>query len=84
MKPYVKPVIIYEQFMLSQSIAACGFDMNLTEAIRCSAVGDDEFDLSGLVLLLDWCDHDISDSDWSMICYHNGATDDPNMRIFMS
>lgn len=41
MKPYVKPELFYENFELSQHIAACGWDMkNSTDKNHCEALGD--------------------------------------------
>lgn len=42
-KPYVKPQLYYENFELSQHIAACGWDMsNSADKYNCTAVGDEE------------------------------------------
>lgn len=87
MKPYVKPVIIYEPFALSQSIAVCGFDMNWSEAMHCVAQGDPEYQDSSIVLLLDWCgENDISKlgMDGLMYCYHNGSPEEGWMRVYIS
>lgn len=43
-KPYVKPQLYYENFELSQHIAACGWDMrNSTEKSTCTADGDEDW-----------------------------------------
>ena len=42
MKPYVKPELFYESFELSQSVAACGWDMsNQSDKNNCTAFGDE-------------------------------------------
>lgn len=45
MKKYVKPELFLEEFELSQSVAACGWDMSLQDVNNCSegAVGDTSF-----------------------------------------
>ena len=41
-KPYVKPQLYYENFELSQHIAACGWDMrNQADKSNCTALGDE-------------------------------------------
>ena len=41
MKKYVKPDLFYENFELSQHIAACAWDMNDSQNVEtCSAVSD--------------------------------------------
>ena len=42
-KDYVKPEIHYESFVLNQSIAACGIDMNLQSPIECNGQLDPNF-----------------------------------------
>lgn len=42
-KPYVKPQLYYENFELSQHVAACGWDMsNQSDKINCTALGDEK------------------------------------------
>ena len=43
MKKYVKPEIYYEEFQMSQSVAACGWDVNSATVETCGAQGDPEF-----------------------------------------
>lgn len=43
MKKYVKPDLVYENFELSQNIAACGWDMNQAHETVCTAEGDPQF-----------------------------------------
>lgn len=44
MKPYVKPELFFESFDLSQSIAACGWDMkNQSDKRSCEATGDEDW-----------------------------------------
>lgn len=43
-KPYVKPQLYYENFELSQHVAACGWDMdNQSDKNNCTAIGDEEW-----------------------------------------
>ena len=82
MKPYVKPELYYESFELSQSIAACGWDMNQTSPANCTAEGDPEFgnDFFGAVLFLSAnTSCDFEDIDY---CYENGSGD--MVRVFNS
>lgn len=42
-KPYVKPQLYYENFELSQHVAACGWDMsNQSDKSNCTALGDEK------------------------------------------
>ncbi len=42
-KPYVKPELFYESFVLNQSIAACGIDVNQADTNDCQPTLDDDF-----------------------------------------
>lgn len=41
-KPYVKPQLYYENFELSQHVAACGWDMNQADKHSCQAIADEK------------------------------------------
>lgn len=43
MKKYVKPDLFYENFELSQHIAACGIDVNMEDINSCSPTLDPVF-----------------------------------------
>lgn len=43
MKKYVKPELYYENFELSQHIAACGIDANFDVNETCTAILDKDF-----------------------------------------
>lgn len=43
MKKYVKPELFFESFELSQSIAACGIDVNYKNEHECSPTTDPVF-----------------------------------------
>lgn len=43
MKKYVKPELCYENFELSQHIAACGIDVNQGDTANCTPSLDPEF-----------------------------------------
>ncbi|MDD6262311.1 MAG: hypothetical protein PUA83_04365 [Clostridiales bacterium] len=47
MKAYVKPDLVYENFELSENIAACGWDLNQNSKDVCVAAGDPNFGNSG-------------------------------------
>lgn len=40
MKKYIKPEIYYEEFQMSQSIAACGWQVDFSDVENCGAKGD--------------------------------------------
>lgn len=42
-KSYVKPELFYESFVLSQSIAACGIDVNQADTGTCKPTLDPDF-----------------------------------------
>lgn len=42
-KSYVKPELFYESFVLSQSIAACGIDVNYGDTSSCNPKLDPKF-----------------------------------------
>lgn len=51
MKAYVKPELYYENFELSQHIAACAWDMtDFRTKEDCSAVGDSSMGITGVAL----------------------------------
>lgn len=85
MKKYVKPVLYFESFELSQNISTCGFDMNTTEGLHCVAKSDDAFWPDHFILYRDWCKDSI-DGEWGdMICYQpSSETWGDAYRIFNS
>lgn len=53
-KPYVKPQLYYENFELSQHVAACGWDMsNAKKKEDCSALGDTEWGNEPVVIFIE-------------------------------
>lgn len=42
-KSYVKPELFYESFVLNQSIAACGIDVNQGDTSSCNPTLDSDF-----------------------------------------
>lgn len=85
MKEYVKPELFYEQFQLSQHVAACGWDMkNPTVEKNCTAEGDwDDFSNEGIMFMSDngRCDIPFDDS---IYCYQIGASTDEAVKVFNS
>lgn len=85
MKEYVKPELFYEQFQLSQHVAACGWDMkNSTVETHCTAEGDwDDFSNKGVMFMSDngQCDIPFDDSTY---CYQIGASTDEAVKVFNS
>lgn len=72
MKAYVKPELYYENFELSQHIAACAWDMkNATVAENCMAIGDEEFGNGGLILFAAGPDCNVTD--FEAYCYEPSA-----------
>lgn len=49
-KAYDKPMILIEKFELSQSIAACAWDVNLVSEEVCGAVADKESNWGGVTI----------------------------------
>ena len=78
MKKYVKPELYYENFELSQHIAACGIDVNLGDTVNCTPTLDNDFwpGLGGVVVFdskKGTCSLDISDID--VYCYTVGTNE---------
>jgi len=84
MKKYVKPELYYEDFTLSQHVAACGVDVNQQDQFLCDAILDKAFwyDDGGLQLFGETktCKLDVKDFD--VYCYTSGA--DEAGRLFNS
>ena len=76
-KSYVKPELFYESFVLSQSIAACGIDVNQTDTESCTPTLDPDFwnGMSDTVFNngRDDCSMDISAID--VYCYTVGTSE---------
>ncbi len=93
MKKYIKPDAVIETFLLSQSIATCGWDMNLKSKYECHATGDTSLGNYDLALFTDsvvTCEYIgdngvIKDKKGNIIgeeyCYENGTG---SMRVFNS
>lgn len=53
-KTYEKPLVMFENFELSQNIAVCAWDVkNQATAQICGAIGDEELGLQGTVIFYD-------------------------------
>ncbi len=80
MKKYVKPELFFESYELSQSIAACGWDMNQGDPTTCTAAGDPSFGNPDILVF--------TESNCELVldryCYENGAESGPELRIFNS
>ena len=84
MKKYSKPEIYYEEFQMSQSIAACGWKVNSTDVQSCGATGDTERFGNPNVTLFNSggpCDLDASSAmkmgmNFNFYCYMTGAFSD--------
>lgn len=86
MKSYKKPVIYIERFELSQSVAACGWDMNSIDKNSCEAYSDptivggvDAGDMGILFTSSDRC----TITDYEQYCYEVG-TGSESMKVFTS
>lgn len=69
MKPYVKPELIFESFELSQSIAACGWDMNQSDKKSCEALGDEEWGHFPVKLFTDSTRCEVTEDKTEGYCY---------------
>lgn len=80
MKNYVKPELFFESYELSQSIAACGWDMkNQNQPGDCKAQGDPSFGNPDILVFTEGkCDNV-----WEGYCYENSA-DNVTIKIFQS
>lgn len=81
MKTYVKPDLFFESFELSQSIAACGYDVNFASIETCETYTDESiYYETVLVFTADGnCVHDV-EADY---CYMTGAQTDAT-KLFRS
>ena len=76
MKKYVKPELILEHYELSNTIADCAFEIQLSDNYSCIANGDIEDGLGGVVLFLNkdmGCKYD--PGIFEFYCYQNGSSD---------
>lgn len=76
MKKYVKPELILEHYELSNTIAACAFDLTLSDSSSCTATGSSADGMGGVVLFLNkemGCLHD--PKIFEFYCYQNGSGD---------
>ncbi len=76
MKKYVKPELYYENFELSQHIAACGIDVNHANKTECNPTLDGDF-WGGLTLGVfgegRTCEMDVANID--VYCYTVGTSE---------
>lgn len=70
MKPYVKPELFYESFELSQSVAACGWDMsNQSDKHSCTALGDEDWGRFPVNLFTETPRCDVAEEKAEAYCY---------------
>lgn len=82
MKKYVKPDLFYENFELSQHIAACAWDMsNSTSVDTCSAVSDSTWGVPEGIHAFNEGVTSCTDGPLESYCYTNGSSD---VNIFNS
>lgn len=76
MKKYVKPELFFESFELSQSIAACGIDVNLGDTNSCTPSLDPDF-WEGLDLTVFSAERscDITPDAIEVYCYTYGTSE---------
>ena len=65
-KVYAKPVIIFESFSLSQSIASCEVKTNTPAKMQCS-YGEDDFGIPIFLSGINACKSTVQDGD--TVCY---------------
>lgn len=76
MKPYVKPELFYENFELSQHIAACGIDVNFADTEKCIPSLDSDFwGMSDTVFSDGRTNCSIDISVIEAYCYTSGTTE---------
>ena len=74
MKEYVKPDLFYENFELSQNIAACGWDMtNQSDKKVCEALGDETQGQFPVTLFTDLSRCQVTEQDVDSYCYEPGS-----------
>lgn len=81
MKKYIKPEIYYEEFQMSRSIAACGWQVgNSNDAQTCGATGDARFSNPSVTLFTSGapCELDAASAmsmglNFNFYCYMTGA-----------
>ena len=83
MKKYIKPELYYEEFQMSQSVAACGWNLEFQDVNSCAAVGDMDFGNLPITLFQGHCDVSpeilaVTDKDYQsyFYCYMTGALND--------
>lgn len=86
MKEYVKPELRFESFVLSQSIAACGIDVNFANTTECKPTTDPAFWDGDEVSVFDndkgKCMLNVDGGDIQDYCYTSGS--DEAGRLFNS
>ena len=74
MKKYVKPVLIYEEFKLSEHIADCAWEMQAGNSSDCVASPDDKFLIIDDVLFASdaiGCSAIFDEYNYGDYCYQN-------------
>lgn len=80
MKAYVKPVLYYERFELSQHVADCAWELDLMNQESCGFKGDPDFGFdASMKILTD--DSICNETKFQYYCYTNGSG---AMKIFAS
>lgn len=83
MKKYTKPMIYFEEFELSQNIAACGWDMLQADKDSCAAQGDEALGNPGITIFtvaVETCEV----KDYEQYCYETGLNSNESWRVFNS
>lgn len=79
MKAYIKPVLYYERFELSQHIADCAWELNQAQD-TCGYKGDPDFGFyETMVIISDG--KACNETNQQFYCYTNGSS---GMRVFAS
>ena len=76
-KKYIKPEQNQQHYELSNTNAACAFDVTLSDNSSCTATGSSAEGMGGVVLFLNkemGCLHD--PKIFEFYCYQNGSSDD--------
>ena len=81
MKKYVKPELFFESYELSQSIAACGWDLNYADPNSCTATGDSNHGIPGILIFTELAKCDNVPEGY---CYENSSDTTGTVTIFRS
>lgn len=80
MKKYVKPELVFERYELTEQIAACGWDLNITEG-TCGFKGDSSLGQNSEWVILTGEIAGCEIKDYQAYCYQ---TDVAGMNTFNS